>query len=178
MAQSDSCKLFPIVARNSHCFYLQALYLQNNKIKQLPSSIGSFKNLQTLNVSGNNLKEIPTTLSQLDGLKNLDVSNNAKLVKLPKELGHLRSLESLTVDTDVVTYPGKEVTKDGTEAIMRFFCSGKQNVLFGHKDTSSFVKNFLLFPRERKYYFVFHLDLQGEYQMYLLDLSKARDFWI
>ena len=92
MAQSDSCKLFPIVARNSHCFYLQALYLQNNKIKQLPSSIGSFKNLQTLNVSGNNLKEIPTTLSQLDGLKNLDVSNNAKLVKLPKELGHLRSL--------------------------------------------------------------------------------------
>ena len=125
MAQSDSCKLFPIVARNSHCFYLQALYLQNNKIKQLPHSIGDLKNLQTLNISGNNLKELPTTLPGLENLKSLDVSNN-KLVKLPKELGNLRTLETLTLDTDVVTYPSKDITKEGTEAIMRFFCSGKQ----------------------------------------------------
>merc|ERR1739842_172605 len=30
---------------------------------------------------------------------------------------------TLTLDTDVVTYPSKDITKDGTEAIMRFFCS-------------------------------------------------------
>jgi E3 ubiquitin-protein ligase LRSAM1 len=102
---------------------LKALYLQNNKIKQLPNSIGDLKNLQTLNVSGNNMKELPTTLSSLGCLKSLDISNNSKLVKLPKELGNLRSLETLTLDTDVVTYPSKDVTKDGTEAIMRFFCS-------------------------------------------------------
>ena len=104
--------------------------MQNNKLKQLPASIGSLKNLQTLNVSGNNLKELPTLVSQLEGLKNLDVSNNSKLVKLPKELGKLRSLESLTLDTDVVSYPGKDVTQDGTEAIMRFLCSGKQKSSF------------------------------------------------
>merc|ERR1712066_1037967 len=102
---------------------LRALYLQNNKIKQLPGAIGNLKNLQTLNISGNNLKEVPTTLPGLVNLKSLDVSNNSKLVKLPKELGQLRSLETLTLDTDVVTYPGKDVTKEGTEAIMRFFCS-------------------------------------------------------
>merc|ERR1712048_802181 len=102
---------------------LRALYLQNNKIKQLPGCIGNFKNLQTLNISGNNLKELPTKLSELGNLKILDVSNNSKLVKLPKELGNLRTLETLTLDTDVVTYPGKDITKDGTEAIMRFFCS-------------------------------------------------------
>lgn len=102
---------------------LRALYLQNNKLKQLPNSIGSLKNLQTLNVSGNNLKELPALVSQLEGLKTLDISKNSKLVKLPKELGQLRSLETLTLDTDVVTYPGKDVTNEGTEAIMRFFCS-------------------------------------------------------
>ena len=107
-------------------FCPQALYLQNNKIKQLSDSIGNLKHLQTLNISGNNLKELPTTLAGLENLKILDVSNNSKLVKLPKELGNLRTLETLNLDTDVVTYPSKDITKEGTEAIMRFFCSGKQ----------------------------------------------------
>ena len=35
--------------------------------------------------------------------------------------------ESLVLDTDVITYPNKDITTAGTEAIMRFFCSGKQN---------------------------------------------------
>lgn len=102
---------------------LKALYLQNNKLKQMPSNIGTLKNLQTLNISGNNLKELPSSISGLASLKTLDISNNQKLVKLPKELGHLHSLESLVLDTDVVTYPGKDITEAGTEAIMRFFCS-------------------------------------------------------
>ena len=155
------------------------MYLQNNKLKQLPNSIGSLKNLQTLNVSGNNLKELPALVSQLEGLKTLDISKNSKLVKLPKELGQLRSLETLTLDTDVVTYPGKDVTKEGTEAIMRFFCSGKQKFLLRHNDTSSFVKNFLLFPRERKYSFC--LLFEGTWGILLLSnyiLQKALNFYI
>ena len=117
----------------------------------MPSNIGTLKNLQTLNISGNNLKELPSSLSGLASLKTLDISNNQKLVKLPKELGHLHSLgkhqirapqsfiyffilvvspsESLVLDTDVVTYPGKDITEAGTEAIMRFFCSGKTHRL-------------------------------------------------
>ena len=71
---------------------LQALYLQNNKIRQFPSNLGSLKNLQTLNISGNNLKDLPSTISGLTCLKTLDITNNQKLVKLPKELGHLHSL--------------------------------------------------------------------------------------
>jgi len=102
---------------------LKALYLHNNRIKQIPSNIGNLKNLQTLNIAGNNLKELPSSISGLSSLKTLDVSNNQKLVKLPKELGHLHSLESLVLDPDVVTYPGKDITEAGTEAIMRFFCS-------------------------------------------------------
>ena len=58
----------------------------------MPSNIGTLKNLQTLNISGNNLKELPSSISGLASLKTLDISNNQKLVKLPKELGHLHSL--------------------------------------------------------------------------------------
>jgi len=102
---------------------LKALYLQNNKIKLLPSTIGNLKNLQTLNISGNNLKELTPSISGLISLKTLDISSNQKLTKLPKEIGHLHSLESLVLDPDVVTYPQKDITSAGTEAIMRFFCS-------------------------------------------------------
>lgn len=102
---------------------LKALYLQNNRIKQLPSNIGNLKNLQTLNISGNNLKDLPPSISGLTCLKTLDLSKNPKLTKLPKDIGHLHSLENLLLDTDVVTYPKKDITTAGTEAIMRFFCS-------------------------------------------------------
>jgi Leucine-rich repeat (LRR) protein len=36
--------------------HFQTLNLQDNKLKALPSSIGSLKNLQTLNLAGNLLK--------------------------------------------------------------------------------------------------------------------------
>ena len=137
--------------------FFQALYLQNNKLKQLPGNIGSLKNLQTLNISGNNLKDLPSTISGLASLKTLDISNNQKLVKLPKELGHLHSLgkqinsnhatfinifppsETLVLDTDGVTYPSKDITEAGTEAIMKFFCSGK---------THPFIRPIIVCQRE------------------------------
>merc|ERR1711915_1046215 len=59
----------------------------------------------------------------MGSLKTLDISRNQKRTKLPKEIGHLHSLESLVLDPDVVTYPQKDITSAGTEAIMRFFCS-------------------------------------------------------
>ena len=36
--------------------YFQTLNLQNNKLKVLPGSLGSLKNLRSLNLSGNCLK--------------------------------------------------------------------------------------------------------------------------
>ena len=77
----------------------QALYLQNNRIKQLPSNIGNLKNLQTLNISGNNLKDLPPSISGLTCLKTLDLSKNPKLTKLPKDIGHLHSLGRINIES-------------------------------------------------------------------------------
>ena len=80
----------------------QALYLQNNRIKQLPSNIGNLKNLQTLNISGNNLKDLPPSISGLTCLKTLDLSKNPKLTKLPKDIGHLHSLGRINIESSFI----------------------------------------------------------------------------
>ena len=102
----------------------QTLYIQDNKLKQLPNSIGSLKNLQTLNISGNSLKEIPLSISGLVSLKTLDLRNNPKLKRIPKDVAQLRGLDTLLLDEKHINYPDQEIVSQGTEAIMRFLCSG------------------------------------------------------
>ncbi len=106
---------------------LRVLYVHHNKLKKLPDSIGQLTRLQSLDVSFNSLKELPSTISKLKRLRTLDVSNNAKLKKLPKQLGHCHSLDKLVgPDHDVVQYPSADVCKNGTEAVMRFLAKGKK----------------------------------------------------
>ena len=93
-------------------------------MKQLPNSIGSLKNLQTLNISGNSLKEIPLSISGLVSLKTLDLRNNPKLKRIPKDVAQLRGLDTLLLDEKHINYPDQEIVSQGTEAIMRFLCSG------------------------------------------------------
>lgn len=104
---------------------LRVLYVHHNKLKKLPDSIGDLPRLQSLDLSFNVLKELPSTLSKLKRLKTLDISKNAKLKKLPKQLGHCHSLDKLVgPDLEVVQYPEASVCKQGTEAVMRFLAKG------------------------------------------------------
>ena len=106
-------------------------------MKQLPNSIGSLKNLQTLNISGNCLKELPLSMSGLVSLKTLDVRDNPKLKRIPKEIAQLRGLETLLLDEKHINYPDPEIVSKGTEAIMRFLCSGNKfshNILLNNND--------------------------------------------
>merc|ERR1712106_88145 len=43
--------------------------------------------------------------------------------RIPKEVAHLRGLETLLLDEEHIEYPHPEVVSQGTEAIMRFLCS-------------------------------------------------------
>ena len=105
----------------------QVLYLQNNKLKQLPSSIGSLKNLQTLNLSHNSLKDLSAVISGCVNLRTLDLRNNPKLKQIPKEIAHLKCLETLLLDEEHITFPDPQTAKQGTEAIMRLLCKGNKS---------------------------------------------------
>lgn len=52
----------------------------------------------------------------------LDIREN-HLKILPQQLCNVRTLETLMVDTDEITYPPSDLCNSGTEAIMKFLCS-------------------------------------------------------
>ena len=76
-------------------------------------------------------------MSGLVSLKTLDVRDNPKLKRIPKEIAQLRGLETLLLDEKHINYPDPEIVSKGTEAIMRFLCSGNKfshNILLNNND--------------------------------------------
>ena len=104
----------------------QVLYVQHNKLKKIPESVGNLRKLQNLNLSHNNVKELPASLAKLPRLRSLDLRSNPKLTKLVKTLAEVRSLEKLLLDAKVFQYPSADVCEGGTEKIMKFLCKGKK----------------------------------------------------
>ena len=73
--------------------HLASIKMSNNKLTELPSYFGRFKNLRSLNVSSNYLEAFPDFLCDLQALVDLDISFNT-IKALPK-LGQLTTLERL-----------------------------------------------------------------------------------
>ncbi|KAF5838175.1 hypothetical protein DUNSADRAFT_3300 [Dunaliella salina] len=73
---------------------LQALDLSNNKLEDLPSSLGSLRSLRHLDASHNNLEVLPARFSELTSLVTLKLNHN-RLFCLPQGIGSLTSLEYL-----------------------------------------------------------------------------------
>ena len=102
----------------------QTLYLQNNKLKQLPSTMGTLANLRTLNLAHNLIKELPPSISALTNLQSLDLRENPRLKRLPAEVARLQCLDTLLLDPLHIVYPSPELAQQGTESVMRFLCAG------------------------------------------------------
>jgi leucine-rich repeat protein SHOC2 len=73
---------------------LQYLYLDHNKIAALPAIL-KFYNLQELFINDNKLNEIPSGIKVLKELERLIASNN-QLKSIPDEIGYLYNLERLS----------------------------------------------------------------------------------
>ena len=82
------------IAENIHkLITLASLILSDNKIENLPKSIGNLTQLENLYLAGNNLSELPKDIIQLQNLKWLSLIDNEKLILTDKQKKWLKSLE-------------------------------------------------------------------------------------
>jgi len=74
--------------------HLTALYLNDNSLFRIPSSISLLHNLKRLDISNNKLRSLPAEIGDLYNLRELMLNNNY-LRALPYELGKLFQLSQL-----------------------------------------------------------------------------------
>ncbi|CAK5265523.1 unnamed protein product [Mycena citricolor] len=75
---------------------LTTLYVQNNRLENLPWSFPRMRRLITLNISNNKFRTFPLGVSELTSLRDLDISFNS-ISELPEEIGRLKCLERLVI---------------------------------------------------------------------------------
>ncbi|KAG6902500.1 hypothetical protein C0995_015692 [Termitomyces sp. Mi166 len=75
---------------------LEYLYLQNNRLENLPWYFPRLHSLTVLNISNNKFRTVPYVVCQLESLADLDISFNM-ISELPEEFGKLTQLKSLTI---------------------------------------------------------------------------------
>ena len=76
--------------------HLQKLYLGENQLTSLPTSIGNLEQLQELFLDDNQLTELPASIGNLTNLTVLCLKNN-QLTELPPEIVVLRNLQQLNL---------------------------------------------------------------------------------
>uniref|UniRef100_A0A8C1SCP3 Leucine rich repeat and sterile alpha motif containing 1 n=1 Tax=Cyprinus carpio TaxID=7962 RepID=A0A8C1SCP3_CYPCA len=80
------------------------------------------KSFVYLDLLENRLTVIPVSVGHMSSLRTLDISENS-IRELPKELASVRTLESLILDAQVMSYPPVSVCTAGTEEVQRYLCS-------------------------------------------------------
>ncbi|KIY63613.1 hypothetical protein CYLTODRAFT_493767 [Cylindrobasidium torrendii FP15055 ss-10] len=75
---------------------LHHLFLQNNRLENLPLYFPRLRSLCTLNLSNNQFLSFPVVICQLETLKDVDISFNS-ITEIPEEISKMRCLERLIV---------------------------------------------------------------------------------
>lgn len=99
LSQQRVYKSLSVALQNPDSVYI--LDLSKKKLKQIPTEVAGFKNLQVLNLSRNNLKEVSGEIGSLANLQQLNLSYN-KIKLLPPEIGNLSNLVYLGLNRNLI----------------------------------------------------------------------------
>ncbi len=89
---------------------LQQLILTNNKLTSLPDNIGDFPYLAYLNVSKNKLTELPEGIGNLQSLNSFKMSQN-KIKTLPESFFNLKAIEIIDFYSNPLSFDPDKFTK-------------------------------------------------------------------
>ena len=101
---------------------LSHLDLHNNRIVNVPDTIGQLTRLTYLNLGSNNLEVLPSAVGNLTNLTTLALYRN-KLSILPLTVGRLSNLTDLDLVDNHTRSPPIETAACGTKAVISFFAN-------------------------------------------------------
>ncbi|KAI5207324.1 hypothetical protein AUEXF2481DRAFT_43416 [Aureobasidium subglaciale EXF-2481] len=100
-------------------YFLEKLYVNQNKLNWLVPEIGMLRRLTFLDLSQNDLAIIPAEIGMLTNLRTLLLIDN-NLVDLPSELGYLYQLETLGLEGNPLNDNIKDlIAESGTGELIR-----------------------------------------------------------
>jgi len=95
---NNKIKELPSNIGSSEC---SLLMLCNNKIAKFPKSVYELKELSTLCLHGNKIKSLPNDMDTMKKLKHLSISNNP-IKKLPASIANITTLKELDIENTIV----------------------------------------------------------------------------
>ncbi|XP_031550498.1 leucine-rich repeat-containing protein 27-like isoform X2 [Actinia tenebrosa] len=99
---------------------LEFLYLEGNKITAFPEGFfENLPNLKWLDVRNNRISEIPTSVGSHRCLRNLLLEGN-EIKELPLELGFAKCLSGLNLTSNPLEMPPSQVLERGTQEVLKF----------------------------------------------------------
>jgi len=133
----DSCSLRELPDEIENLTQLQLLNLQSNDLKELPVGIGKLSQLRKLNLEFNSLASLPPGMGKLTQLDSLTLSRNERLKALPPEIWNLGNLTWLILPDGIKTLPREvgclsklESLTVGSELLSKLPKSVRQKAVF------------------------------------------------
>jgi hypothetical protein len=77
---------------------LKSLEIERSEIAKVPSTIGELVNLRSLSLRQTSIRELPSSISGCKDLEELDCSECHDLAAIPRQIGGLGKLKSLSLD--------------------------------------------------------------------------------